>query len=151
MKTEVQYFADWMSEAFGYGYGTGEEPVLTALRAFFEAIGTGRNYDHRKLEEAVTPTVAWLLINRLIQLDAIEYGTSPRFGWLTPHGDMLRAFCLNHTVEQLVDCSDPSEEYIHCFRDYCNCTASGDHGCMDTNPFWPNRPTSATPSRGLIG
>lgn len=144
MKTEAQYFADWESEAFGYGYGTGEEPVLTALRAFFSAVSQDGKYDHRKLEEAVTPTVAWLLINRLAQLDVIEYGTSPRFGWLTPHGDKLRAFCLSRSAEQLAELTATDEDYIGCFRDYCNCTASAEHGCMDTNPFWPRRPTSAS-------
>jgi hypothetical protein len=140
VKTDAQYFADWEQEAFGYGYGTGEEHVLTALRDFFAAVSVARTYDHRNLEAAVTPAVAWLVINRLIQLDVIEYGTSPRFGWLTQHGDMLRAFCLNHTVEELVSFTETDENYVHCFRDYCNCTGSADHGCMDTNPFWPRKP-----------
>lgn len=94
-KTIEQYFADWESNAFGFGYGTGEPHTLAALKGFFGAMGRNDNpdaYDYRTLEAALTPTVAWLMINALCREDVIEYGTSSRGGWLTPTGKALKTF-----------------------------------------------------------
>jgi hypothetical protein len=131
MKTIEQNFADWESGVFGFGYGSGEEHVLGALKAFLA--GIERNYDYRDLEVAVTPTVAWLLINALGHDDKIEYGTSPRFGWLTKSGRQLAAFTRERSVEQLVGATDQGDDYIHCYTDHCNCD---DGDCRPSNPFW---------------
>ena len=105
-KTVQENFRDWESETFGLGYGTGEPHVLRALKGFMDAVGRDgaeHGYEYEKLEEAVTAPVAWLLINRLCQVDIIEYGTSPRFGWLTPEGEALRAFMKDKTVGELCE------------------------------------------------
>lgn len=91
-KTLEQNFADWEGNAFGFGYGTGEPHTLRALKGFFDALGTENGahcYNYEKLEEALTAPVAWLLINILCRhgADVIEYGTSPRYGWLTTEGE----------------------------------------------------------------
>lgn len=137
-------FIDWESTAFGYGYGSGEPHTLAALKAFFAAFEPDcRGYDYVKLEEAVTPTVAWLLINTLAKhnLDIIEYGTSPRFGWLTSHGEALKAYVDSKSVDQLVDliCSVTTDNDI-CYPDACNCGPNGyEKGRVCQNPFWPRR------------
>ena len=148
MKTVEQHFTDWESEAFGYGYGTGEEHVLAALKAFFAAVPVGApagesNYNYNALEKALTPQVAWLLINALCHQDAIEYGTSPRYGWLTDSGEALGKFFNEHSVEQLEELTSPDQEYVHCFPSYCNCR---DGDCRPLNPFWPKRNYAPTVS-----
>ncbi|MGM4997860.1 hypothetical protein AB8A05_04280 [Tardiphaga sp. 538_B7_N1_4] len=145
-KTIDESFIDWESSAFGFGYGTGEEHVLGALKAFFAAFGDHENpnaYDYEKLETAVTPTVAWLLINRLCKhdVDIIEYGTSPRFGWLTENGIALKAFVDSKSVGDLetLVCSTTEDSTI-CYPDACNCGPNGyQEGVVCQNPFWPKR------------
>lgn len=142
MKTLEEHFIDWESSAFGYGYGDGETHILPALHAFFSTFSADQHsttYDHRKLEQACGPVAAWLLINRLCGLNVLEYGTSPRFGWLTPEGVALRRFVLSHTPEQLIElCTDYEEDYMHCYPDHCNCD-----GGKCTNPFWESRKRAA--------
>lgn len=138
MKTLDNYFADWETETFGYGYGTGEEHVLPALKLFMAAIGRDdrlRAYDHTKLEAAVGAPVAWLLINVLCHADIIEYGTSPRYGWLTKEGEALKAYIDSKTVEELYEATSRDQEYVHCYPTYCNC----DEGEKCSNPFWVKR------------
>lgn len=99
-------FWDWHSEWFGFGYGTGEEHVLPALRKFFSLLTkhtpmSSWGYDYRELEKELTPTVAWLLINILCKADVIEYGTSPRVARIDSKYDWLREYFLNHTEEEL--------------------------------------------------
>ena len=133
-KTADDYFVDWESHVFGYGYGTGEAHILPALKAFFETIPTeGRSrYDYRVLEEKLGPVVAWLFINALCRADIIEYGTSPRFGWLTAEGERLKKYLAGRTPEQLEEAAGNDER--NCYPDYCNCTDGECH-----NPFWVNR------------
>lgn len=137
MKTDADYFSDWEGDAFGFGYGSGEPHVLGALKTFMGAIGRpdhAHAYDYRQLEAALTPTVAWLLINALCKVDAIEYGSSPRYGWLTPHGERLKAFIDANTLETLTDLSG---RYMGdgnpppCYPSRCNCD-----GEKCSNPFW---------------
>jgi hypothetical protein len=143
-KTIEQNFADWEGNAFGFGYGTGEPHTLRALKSFFDALGT-RNGDHcyeyEKLEEALTAPVAWLLINVLCRhgVDVIEYGTSPRYGWLTAEGIALRDFIKDRTVGELVDiCCGRTQDDDVCYPDACNCGPGGyQEGVKCQNPFWP--------------
>jgi hypothetical protein len=135
MKTIDDHFSDWESHVFGYGYGTGEEPVLRALIQFFGACD-GFKYDYIELEAALTAPVAWLLINALCHADIIEYGTSPRFGWMTnDHGRALARFVRTHSFDEMVRLTNRDEEYIECYPDHCNC----DDGPCE-NPFWRSRP-----------
>ena len=137
MKSDVDYFKDWESYVFGFGYGTGEEHVIPALKRFLGAVPTDTNYDYHTLEAACGPTVAWLLINTLCGCDIIEYGTSPRYGWLTKQGKALRNFILEASRDMLL--GQISEDSTPCYPDYCNC--DGDE-CE--NPFWKSsRPTTA--------
>lgn len=140
-KTAEQSFSDWESTTFGYGYGTGEPHTLRVLKAFMDAIGRDDEphaYEYERLEQAVTAPVAWLLINRLCQVDIIEYGTSPRFGWLTEEGEALRSFLSGKTVDELVDiCCDRTEDNPPCYPDACNCGPEGhDEKRICYNPFW---------------
>jgi len=141
-KSLDQNFADWESETFGLGYGTGEPHILRALKAFFDAFGVDdrpNSYNYEALEEAITAPVAWLLITRLIQVDIIEYGTSPRYAWLTSEGEALKAFIETKTVGELVDiCCDRSEDNPNCGPESCNCGPNGyEAGRVCFNPFWP--------------
>lgn len=145
-KTLDQHFSDWETEAFGFGYGTGEEHTLPALKTFFGCIGTHpdrpRGYDYRDLEAALGGPTAWLLINALCKEDIIEYGTSPRGGWLTPEGEALKAFVDSKSAAELVElCTTRGPDHHSCMSDACNCdpNKSTIMGRVCPNPFWPNR------------
>ena len=141
MKPIEQSFSDWESHVFGFGYGTGEEHIFRSLKGFFDAFGNDagpESYDHEKLETAVGAPVAWLLINVLCRFDIIEYGTSPRYGWLTPEGKRLREFVAGKTVGELEEivCSR-TEDNPPCAPDCCNCGPNGyEKGKVCPNPFW---------------
>lgn len=139
MKTTDDYFTDWESHYIGYGYGTGEEHTFGALKAFFHAIRDDGCYDYRVLEQACGPAVTWLLISTLARAHVIDYGTSPRGGWLTENGKALAAYVLEHSVDELVQVTDHDETYTECFPDYCNCVGAKESGCCNLNPFWPKR------------
>lgn len=94
-------FAIWEKRVFGYGYGSGEEPILTSLKAFVSTIlKEGRRYEYTALEAALGEPVTWLLINALCKSGDIEYGTSPRFGWF--YNEELLAFIRTHSVDEMV-------------------------------------------------
>lgn len=133
MKTNDDYFADWESSTFGYGYGTGELPILTVLSDFLHT--HSHDYDYAVLEARYTPVVAWFLINILCRADIIEYGTSPRFGWLTEKGERLREYVISKSVEELVAQTSRDQDYTPCYPDHCNCNEQGIN-CKVQNPFW---------------
>lgn len=140
MKTIEQHFIDWESDTFGFGYGTGEEHTLKALKQFLELCRKGQYahaYDHGELEKTLTPPVAWLLINALAHDDKIEYGTSPRYGWLTKTGEALAEFVKDRTVDQLYDLACDGAYEGHCYPNHCNCPNGED--CRPHNPFWSKR------------
>ncbi|MBS7698559.1 hypothetical protein [Chelatococcus sp. YT9] len=135
------YFRDWESDAFGFGYGTGEPHTILALKAFLELIPETGGYDYQELENALGATVAWLLINILCGNDTLEYGTSPRYAWLTPHGKKLRAYVASKTADELISIvTDFDPSFPGCSQDSCNC---GPHGYDRTrvcpNPFWQEK------------
>lgn len=133
-------WTDWEASAFGYGYGTGEAHILPALKTWFAAVGrddAAHGYDHETLERECGPLVAWLLINVLCRVNIIEYGTSPRYGWLTPEGEQLKAYIDSKSVEDLYDLTCRDENYTHCYPDACNCGPQGyEAGRKCNNPFW---------------
>lgn len=140
-KTIEDSFRDWESNAFGFGYGSGEEHVIPALRHFMElCVGEHCTYDYKRMERELGPAVTWLLINMLCnyRIDMIEYGTSPRCGWLTAEGKRLREFMLSHTAEELVEmATDRTEDSNVCYPDACNCGPTGYiKGRKCPNPFW---------------
>lgn len=105
------HFKSWEQEVFGFGYGTGEAHTLEVLRTFLamcEPKDHGvYSYDYRVMEEGLGAASFWLMLNVLCHADIIEYGTSPRFGWLTPQGVELRKYVLAHDVGHLYDiCMD---------------------------------------------
>jgi len=109
-------FCEWETEVFGYGYGTGEEHTFTALKGFIETLETeyaGGNelisYDFRKIEAKLGQQVTWLLLTILLHHGVLEYGTSSRFGWVTPEGKEVINFVRNKSVEELCNIKD---EYL---------------------------------------
>jgi hypothetical protein len=136
MKSPEHQFRDWNNYFIGYGYGTGEVHTLGALKKFLETVHEDGMYQYQELETAVTPTVAWLLINILIESEIIEYGTSPRHGWLTTSGKELKKFVIRHSLEELFDICCTSmygEAYIYCCPEFCNCESDI---CITQNRFW---------------
>lgn len=134
MKTSEQHWLDWESYAFPYGYGSGEPHTVPALSRFMAICPFDGCYDFRILEAELTPVVAWLLINRLCHLNILEYGTSPRFAFLTQQGKSLKSFMGAKTIDQLVELAGSQDEnYSSCAPDYCNC----EENCK--NPFWRSR------------
>lgn len=122
-KISDKNFVDWEKHVFGYGYGTGEEYTIEALRNFFKLCngGSGTQYDYEKLEEKLGGAVTWLLINALCHADIIEYGTSPRYGWLTKAGEMLKDYMLSNTPQNLYELLMGDESWGSCFPDLCQC------------------------------
>lgn len=53
--------------------------------------------------------------------DIIEYGTSPRYGWITRAGEMLKDYILSKTDDELYDICMNSEEYVPCYPEMCQC------------------------------
>lgn len=153
MKSIEDQFRDWESNTFGFGYGSGEEHTIPALKHFLLLCNEGscgNSYDYKKLEEALTPTVAWLLINTLAKADMIEYGTSPRYAWLTTKGVRLKEFIRRHTEEQLVEmATDRTEESTPCYPDACNCGERGyEEGRVCINQFWQDNYTESKDQEG---
>ena len=139
-KTLDQNWIDWESHAFGFGYGTGEPHVISALKRFFELCPESEAYDYARLEEELGASTAWLLINKLCSYDIgmLEYGTSPRYAWLTKRGKALKAYMASKTVDELVELVRQNDEYTRiCAPTYCNCTdEDGKGGGRCSNPFW---------------
>lgn len=141
-----RHFRDWEAYVFGFGYGTGERYTLPALKTFLAHCGRdpdsrGAGYNYEDLESALTPTVAWLLINALAHADIIEYGTSPRFGWLTAEGMALKAYVDAKTADELYEIAMADEEEGPCYPDFCNCGEDGP--CA--RPFFPKVPQRPVP------
>lgn len=142
MKTIDDHFRDWEHNTFGFGYGTGEEYIIPSLREFLSLCKVRHDrgsfvYDYNELENALTPATAWLLINTLARhgIDIIEYGTSPRYAWLTDEGKRLREYMLSKDSDELYNiATGDDEDYMHCYPDYCNCDGDACH-----NPFWVNK------------
>lgn len=153
-RVTAKHFADWEGHAFGFGYGTGEEHTIAALKTFMAHVGrkdAAHAYDHEVLSAALTPTVAWLLINALCRhgVAVIEYGTSPRYGWLTSEGLILKAFIDGHTVDQLCEMTVRDEAAYICYPDACNCGPDGyDPKRKCPNPLWPGRRSLMDKGRG---
>lgn len=143
MKTLDESFRDWEADVFGFGYGSGEPHTLGALKTFLAAIPE-RPYNYEVLERACGAQVAWLLINTLCHAHMIEYGTSPRFGWLTPRGEGLKRYVDARSLEELLEVVSCDEEYVHCYPKTCNCGAEGyEVGRVCPNPFWGTSPFPA--------
>ena len=133
MKTIENHFTDWEQNYFGYGYGSGEEFVTPAIKKFLSACPEEGNYNYQEIEKALEGPITWLLMNTLCRADILEYGTSPRYGWLTQEGVALKKFMESKTDEELIGLSGHQDEgYAACFPDYCNC----DDPKTCHNPFW---------------
>lgn len=100
-KQELQ-FIDWETRVFGSGYGSGELPIMNAVKVFFKSL-TGNSYDYEELEAKLGDTVTWLLINAFSHANMIEWGTSARHGWLTSSGKFVKDFVKGKTPEELYE------------------------------------------------
>lgn len=139
-KTIEDYFIDWHAEVFGYGYGSGEPYIIPLLNRFLRLCARFENnaYDYEVLESELGAEQTWLLINILCKEDMIEYGTSPRFGWLTECGQVLRTFVTNRTNDKLLELvTGYNEHHTLCSPESCNCGERGYvEGRVCRNPFW---------------
>lgn len=145
-KTIDENFRDWESSTFGFGYGSGEPHTVPALKRFFELCPDEGGYDYRVLETELGPVAAWLLINALARhrVDVLEYGTSPRFAWLTDRGKRLKAYMASKAADGLVEiAASRSEDDNACSPNACNCGPNGyQAGVICANPFWCDTPAA---------
>ena len=140
-KTLEDYFADWEGHNFGFGYGSGEEHTIWALKTFLKACPEDGGYDYKTLEARLGAVIAWLLINALCKADIFEYGTSPRYAWFTEKGKRLKAFIGSQTLDDLVEMTNRDQNYFYCDPHDCNCGPSGyEAGRVCQNPFWIDKP-----------
>jgi hypothetical protein len=88
------------------------------VKRFLDICPEEGTYDNNEIGYVLTDAVAWLLINafcksptdnRLRKDSVIEYGTSPRFGWLTTEGKELKRFVSDKSVDQLLRILDGYE------------------------------------------
>lgn len=111
---DKQNFRQWEGRIFGCGYGSGELPIMKAVKIFFDNLKDDRSYDYQVLEEKLGQTVAWFLINAFSHI-VIDYGTSSRYGWLSIRGEFVRDFIKDKTAEELYDIlMDTREEDAVC-------------------------------------
>ena len=137
-KSIEEHFVDWEAHVFGYGYGTGEEHIIPAVKRFFAAI-TDKNlstYDYEELSKACGAPTAWLLITIFCKEGLIDYGVSSRIGWLTDSGKALKEFFDSHTDDELVDMAVDSDDHEYCTPSFCSCLRSGENQERCQNPFW---------------
>lgn len=145
MKTLEQNFQDWEGNVFGFGYGSGEPHTVPALKKFLSLCeAPNGSYDYNVLERELTPAVAWLLMNALGHADIIEYGTSPRFGWLTEKGRALKEFTDARDEDTLIElATSRTEDDMPCSPGACNCGPNGyQAGVKCVNPFWGHKALS---------
>lgn len=116
-----KHFIDWEYNFFGFGYGTGEPHTLSVIKKFFTNLNKDGTYDYEEMENALGPEQFWLLLNILCNADIIDYGTSPRYGWLTKEGQILRSYIDGKTVSELCELITEDNSFVHCYPDYCNC------------------------------
>lgn len=116
-----KHFIDWESNTFGYGYGTGEIHTILVLKKFFINLPKDGQYNYEKMEEALGAEQFWLLLNILCHADIIDYGTSPRYGWLSDKGQILREYVDSKSATDLYELTSVDQEYVHCYPDHCNC------------------------------
>lgn len=122
---EDKHFIDWYSHTFGYGYGDGELHIIPALKGFMATTPMEGNYDYREIENAIGKAPTWFLMNELCEQNFIEYGTSPRFGWLDKKGKLLKEYMTDKTAEKLYELVMVDSDYYHCDPDFCNCGPNG--------------------------
>lgn len=142
-KGTKEYFIDWYHSELGYGYGTGDEYYCKALIDFFQLLRQANvdevfQYNYKKLENEMGGAAAWFIINIMCGSDLVEYGTSPRYGWLTPSGELMRDLLAEYNADSLYELVCTSHEYTTCMKDYCNHTDAGNKGCKG-NPFFYTR------------
>ncbi len=145
-RTLEEHFVDWESYVFGFGYGSGEPHVLPALRMFLDKcrLDDTSAYDHTEIERELGGTVTWLLINALGCVNIIEYGTSPRYGWLTKEGIALRDFMTSRSADDLVTLVCASDDPALCTPTFCNCGPAGySNTKLCHSPFWKERSGTA--------
>lgn len=126
---EDTWFQEWESTIFGACYGTGEMPILKAVKEFFANLQDGRSYDYETLERKLGDTVTWLLINAFDKANMIEWGTSARYGWLTSSGELLKEYMDKKTTEELYEIIMHREAIC-----MCNGEMEGHDEC-GKNPF----------------
>lgn len=99
-----QEFKEWESDVFGYGYGSGEMHVLSILKKAFSIFPEKGNYDYSILEKELTPEVFWIFMNTLCHTNKIiEYGSSPRYGWLDKKGVEIKKYLENKDLDYLYE------------------------------------------------
>jgi len=128
-KTLDEYFYDWETHVFGYGYGSGECHIIPALQKIMELVPESGCYNYEEFEKSLSPVVAWLFINILCKNNIFEYGTSPRYGWLTESGKELKIY-----LKGMSEFNSPDVDYNYCYPDHCNCDL--EEGMKCDNPFW---------------
>jgi len=137
-KTDEQFFLDWECAVFGYGYGSGERHTLKSLKDFLSSFD--HRYDYEELEKKLGGELTWLMITILAKVDILEYGTSPRYAWLTNSGELLQKFVKKHSVDELYEIVMNQDEYdesgvAHCDYSNCNCYPEQMSGVCRHNPF----------------
>ena len=138
MSVSDKNFADWEGSAFGFGYGSGEPHILPAIKRMMDLTPADKSYDYAVYEAELGPLATWFLINALCRAGFFEYGSSPRFAWLTAKGKAFKQYVDGKTADELIEVCERSEDDVVCYPDACNCGPEGyEAGRKCDNPLWP--------------
>lgn len=118
-------FIDWFAEHISHGYGTGEQYTIPCLKLFLENCPEDGNYDFEVIQNVVGKAETWFLMSIFGKTDVINYGTSPRYGWLDDKGKLLKQYVDGKTVDALYGLVMTDGDYVHCGPTYCNCGPNG--------------------------
>ena len=103
-------FYKWFDEHFGYCYGSGVPEIVNLLLLFFSVIPWRKPYKHTNIEVLLGVPAAWLLINLFCIDRVVEYGVSPRCGWLTEKGNSLRVFMCAQGKARLLEIIEKGDD-----------------------------------------
>lgn len=134
VKSDDEVFKDWFNDTYGYGYGTGEKPILTAIMIFLGNCSSNENhiYSYDEIEKVIGKAATWMLISVFCKQDLVDYGTSPRFAWLTEKGKWLLNYLKGKSLQYLYSLV-MYNSFSECSSEYCNCVVEN-IPCI-TNPL----------------
>lgn len=98
---DIAKFQSLYSEQLGWGNYGSEQALCVSLKDFLDSIPLDCGYDHELLATKVGAAFAWSLIYQFVALGWINYGTSPRYGWLEGDGVWLKAFVATRSADDL--------------------------------------------------
>jgi hypothetical protein len=104
-------FCTWYGDTLGYGYGTGDVHFCHALVTFLRHCRETGSYTYTTMQDALGEAAFWFFLNTLCHAGLVDYGTSPRYGWLSEEGKRLADFVKDYDADRLYNLVMTAEPY----------------------------------------